>query len=99
MANITSTQSPLLRQSLPIIQRLGIETPIGLPEYLPEPEMTSSRVVPDKNNKNFLGLYYRVVIEALTDCANVTLFMRGSFGFEFEEPDVADKFQQFLIIN
>ena len=59
--------------------------------------MTPSPVAPDEDNDNFLGLYYRVDVEALDEWAPVTIFMRGSIGFVVQEPETTDDFKQFLI--
>ena len=60
--------------------------------------MTPSPVVPDEDHDHFLGLYYRVDVEALDEWATVTSFMRGSIGYVVQEPDITDNFKQFLII-
>ena len=78
-------------------QRLGIEIPLGLPEHIPQQEMTPSPVAHDEDNDNFVGLYYRVDVEALDDWATVTSFMRGSIGYAVQEPEITDDFKQFLI--
>ena len=79
-------------------QRLGIEIPLGLPDHMPQQEMTPSPVVPDEDHDHFLGLYYRVDVEALDEWATVTSFMRGSIGYVVQEPEITDNFKQFLII-
>ena len=56
--NKDSTQSPFLIDQVLINPRLGTEIPLGLPEHMPQQEMTSSPVDPDEDNDNFLGLYY-----------------------------------------
>ena len=61
-----SPESPV-REQRPNDPRLGIEIPLDLPEHLPEPEMISSPVAPDKNNDHFLGFFYRVEIEAFNE--------------------------------
>ena len=78
-------------------QRLGIKIPLGLPEHLPQQEITPSPVAPDEDRDNFLGLYYRVDVEALVEWATVTSFMRGSIGYVVREPEFIDDFKQFLI--
>ena len=78
-------------------QRLRIEIPLDLPEHMPQQEMTPSPVDPDEDNDNFLGLYYRVDVEALDEWATVTSFMRGSIGYVVQEPEITDDFKQFLI--
>ena len=96
-ANFDSPRSPLNEQ-VPNNQRLGIEIPLGLPEHMPQEEMTPSAVVPDEDHDHFLGLYYRVGVEALDERAAVTSFMRGSIGYVVQEPEITDNFKQFLII-
>ena len=95
-ANNDSPRSPLNEQ-VPNNPRLGIEILLGLPEHMPQQEMTPSPVAPDEDNDNFLGLYYRVDVEALDEWATVTIFMRGSIGFVVQEPEITDDFKQFLI--
>ena len=65
---------------------------------MPLQEMAPSPVPPDEDNDNFLGLYYRVDIEALKDWATVTSFLKGSIGFIVQEPEITDDFKQFLIV-
>ena len=77
--------------------RLRIEFPSGLPEHMPQQKMTPSPVAPDEDNDNFLGLYYRIDVEALDEWTTVTIFMRGSNGFVVQEPQITDDFKQFLI--
>ena len=60
-------------------------------------EMTPSPVAPNEDNYIFLGLYYRVDVEALDKWATVTSFMRGSIGYVVQEPEVTDDFKHFLI--
>ena len=60
-------------------------------------EMTPSPVAPDEDHDNFLGLYYRVDVEALDEWATVTSFMRGSIEYVVEEPEITDDFKQFPI--
>ena len=79
--------------------RLGIEIPLGLPEHMPQQQMTPSPVAPDEENDKFLGLYYRVDVEAFNDWATVTSFMEGSIDFIVQEPKITDDFLQFLIIR
>ena len=64
---------------------------------MPQQEMTPSPVAPDEDNDNFLGLYYRVDVEALDEWTTVTSFLRGSIGYVAQEPEVTDDFTQFLI--
>ena len=97
-ANNDSTRSPPLNEQVPNNQRLGIEIPLGLPEHMPQEEMTPSPVVPDEDHDHFLGLYYRVDVEALDEWATVTSFIRGSIGHVVQEPEITDNFKQFLII-
>ena len=96
-ANNDSPRSPPLNEQGPNNQRLGIKIPIGLPEHPPQQEITPSLVAPDEDHDNFLGLYYRVVVEALDEWATVTSFMRGSIGYVAREPEITDDFKQFLI--
>ena len=92
-----SPQYPPLNDEVPNNPRLGIEIPLGLPEHMPQQEMTASPVAPDEDDDIFLGLYYRVVIEALDEWATVTSFMRGSIGFVVQEPEIRDDFKQLVI--
>ena len=73
------------------------EFPLGLPEQLPEPEMTPSPVALDGDIDNFLGFQYRLDVEALNDWANVTQFTKGSIEFEVEEPDLTDNLKEFFV--
>ena len=66
-ANNIFPRSPPLNEQGPIIHRLGIEIPLGLPEHMPQQEMTPSPVAPDEDDDNFHGLYYRVDVEALDE--------------------------------
>ena len=59
--------------------------------------MTPSPVVPDEDHDHFLGLYYRVDVEALDEWATVTSLMRASIGYVVQEPEITDSFKQFLI--
>ena len=97
-ANNDSPHSPPFYDHVPTNPRLGIEISLGLPENLPQQEITPSPVALDENNDNFLSLYYPVDVEALNDWATVTHFMKGSIGFVVQEPEVTDDFMQFLII-
>ena len=97
-ANNDSPRSLPLNEQRPNIQRLGIEIPLGLPEHMPQEEMTPSPVVLDEDHDHFLGLYYRVDFEALDEWATVTSFMRRSIGYVVQEPEITDNFKQFLII-
>ena len=64
---------------------------------MPQEEMTPSPVVPDEDHDHFLGLYYRVDVEALQEWATVTSFMRGSIGYVVQAPEITDNFEHFLI--
>ena len=97
-ASIDSPRSSPLNEQVPNNQRLGIEIPLNLPEHMPQEEMTPSPVVPDEDHDQFLGLYYRVDVEALDEWATVTSSMRGSIGYVDQEPEITDNFKQFLII-
>ena len=66
-ANNDSPRSPPLNKQVPKNPRLGIEIPLGLPEHMPRQVMTPSPVAPDEDNHYFLGLYYRVDVEALDE--------------------------------
>ena len=76
---------------------MGIEISLGLPEQVPQQVMTPSPVAPDEDYDNFLGLYYRVDVEALDEWATVTSFMRGNIGYVLQEPQITDDFKHFLI--
>ena len=97
-ANKVSPRFLPLNEQVPNNQKLGIEIPLGLPEHMPQEEMTPSPVVPDEDHEYFLGLYYRVDVEVLDEWARVTKFMRGSIGYVVQEPEITDNFKQFLII-
>ena len=75
-----SPRPPPLNEQAPNNPRLGIEIPLGLTEHMPQQEMTPPPVAPDEDHDNFLGLYYRVHVEALDEWATVASFMRGSIG-------------------
>ena len=96
-ANDDSPRSLPLNEQVPNNQRLGIEVPLGLPEHMPQQEMTPSPVAPDEDNDNFFGLFYRVDVEAFDEWATVTSFMRGSIGYVIQEPEITVDFKQFLI--
>ena len=96
-AKIDPPRSPLLNEQRPNNQRLGIEIPLGLPEHMLQQEMTPSPVAPGEDHDNFLGLFYRVDVEALDEWASVTNFMRGSMGYVVQDPEFTDDFKQFLI--
>ena len=63
-ANNDSPRSSPLNKQVPNNPRLGIEVTLGLPEHMLQQEMTPSPVAPDEVNDNFLGVYYRVDVEA-----------------------------------
>ena len=46
MANRNSPQTPPTGQQVPLNLSLGIEIPLGLPDYLPEQKMTNPRGSP-----------------------------------------------------
>ena len=96
-ANNDSLRYPPLNEQVPKNRKLRIEIPLGLPENMPQQEMTPSPVAPDKYNNNFLGLYYRVDVEALDEWATVTNFMKGIIGFVVQEPEITDDFKELLI--
>ena len=96
-ANNDSPRSPALNEQRLNNQRLGIEIPLGLPEHMPQQEMTPSSVAPDEDHDNFLGFQYRVDVEPLDEWATVTSFLRGSIGYVVQEPEITDDFKQFLI--
>ena len=97
-ANNDSPRFPPLNEQRLKNQRLGTEFPLSLPEDMPQEEMTPSPVVPDEDHDHFLGLYYRVDVEALDEWATVTSFLRGSIGYVVQEPEITDNFKEFLII-
>ena len=96
-ANNDSPRSPPLNEQAPNNPKLGNEIPLGLAKHMPQQEKTPSPVSPDEDHDNFLGLYYRVDVEALDERATVTSFMRGSIGYVVQEPEITDDFKQFLI--
>ena len=64
---------------------------------MPQQQMTPSPVAPDEDYDDFLGLSYRVDVEALDEWATVTSFIRGSIGYAVQEPEITDDFKHFLI--
>ena len=64
---------------------------------MPEQEMAPSPVAPDEGHDKFLGLCYRVDVEALDEWATDISFMRWSNGYVVQEPEITDDFKQFLI--
>ena len=96
MANRNSPQSPPLQDQVPNQMRIGIE--IRLDPNMPELELTPSPVAGDHGSDNFLGLFYRVDVEALEEWADVSNFMMGGLGFWVEEPEVTSNFRDFLRI-
>ena len=89
-ANNDSLQSPTLDEQEPKIQRLGIESPLDLPEHMSQQEMAPSPVAPNEDNDSFLGLYYWVDVEALNDWATISSFMKRNIGFVVPEPEITD---------
>ena len=63
--NNDSPRSPPLKEQVPNNPRFRFESLLGLPEHMPQQEMTPSAVAPDEDNDNFLGLYCRVDMEVL----------------------------------
>ena len=96
MAHRNSPQSPPLQDQVPNQMRIGIEIPLD-PD-MPEPELTPSPVAGDDGSDKFLGLFYRVVEEALGEWAKVTNFMMGSLGFSVEEPEITSNLRDFNLI-
>ena len=76
-----------------------IEIPLGLPEHLPEQEVTPSPAAPNENDDKIFGLIYRLDVEPLNDWATVTQFTKGSLGYVVQDQDVAEDFKQFLFIK
>ena len=64
---------------------------------MPELELTLSPVTGNDGSDNFLGLFYRVVVEALEEWANVTKFLMGGLGFSVEKPEITSNFRDFLL--
>ena len=73
--------------------RIGIEIPLD--RYKPEPELTPSPVAEDRGSNEFMGFFYRVVVEALEEWANVTNIMKGGLGFSVELPEITSNFRYF----
>ena len=67
MANRNSAQSPPMRDQVPNNPRLRFQVPLGLPELLPEQEMTPSLMAPNENSDIFLGLIYCVDVQSLNN--------------------------------
>ena len=97
MAHKSSPKSPTVQKQGSNLPKLGIEIPLGSPPPLIPADCPSSEAA-DSANDNFLGFYHRLDAEALKDWTNVTLFVRGSIGFEVKKSDVTDNLKQFLII-
>ena len=76
--------------------RIGIE--IHLDSDMLELELATSPIAWDYGSDNFLGLFYRVNVEALGERAKVVNFMMGNLGFSFEEPEITSNFRDFLLI-
>ena len=96
MANRHSPQSPPLQDQVPNQTRFGIEIPL-YPDMI-EPELTPSPVAGDDGPDNFLGLFYRVDVEALEEWAQVTNFLMGGLGFSVEEQESTTNYRDFLLI-
>ena len=71
MANRNSPQSPPLQDQVPNQLRIGIEIPLD-PDML-EPELIPSPVAGDDGSNKFLGIFYRVDVEALEEWAKVKI--------------------------
>ena len=84
MANRNTPQTPRLQDQVPNQKRIGIENPLD-PD-MPQPGLTPSPVAGYHGSDNFLGLFYRLDVEALEEWANGTDFMMGGLGFSVEEP-------------
>ena len=54
-ANNDTPRYPPLNEQVPNNKNLRIEIPVGLPEHMPQQEMTPSPVAPDEDTDNFLG--------------------------------------------
>ena len=96
MAHRNSPQSPPQQDQVPKQMRIGIENPLD--PNMPEPELTPSPVAGDDESDKFLGLFYRVDVEALEEWAKVTIFMTGGLGISVEEPENTTNFRDFLLI-
>ena len=96
MANRNSPQTPPLQDQVPNQMRIGIEIPVD-PD-MTEPELTPSPVAGDDGSDNFLGLFYRVDVEALEEWAKLTSFMMGGLGFSVEDTEITTSFRDFLLI-
>ena len=66
---------------------------------MPEPALTPSPVAGDDGTDNFLGLFYRVGLEAPEERANVTNLMMGGLGFSVQEPEITLNFRDFILIR
>ena len=96
MENHNSSQSPPIQGQVPNQMRIGIEI---LPDPdMPEPELSPSQVVGDPSSDTFLGLFYRVDVEALQEWAKVKNFMIGGLGFSVEKPECTSNFRDFFQI-
>ena len=73
--------------------RIGIEIPLD--PYMPEPELTPSPVAEDHGSNEFMGFFYRVVVEALEEWANVTNIMKGGLGSSVEISEITSNFRDF----
>ena len=97
-ANNESLQSPPLNGQMSNNLRLEIEIPLSLTEHMPQQETTPSPVADDDGSENFLGLFYRVDVEAPEERAKVTNFKMGRVGFSVEDPENATNFRGLLLI-
>ena len=98
MANRTSPQSPPLQDQVPNQMKIVIEIPQD-PD-MPEPEMTPSLVAGNNGSDNFLGLCYRVDVEALEEWVVVTNFLMGGCASSVEKPEIISNFRaSFWIMN
>ena len=86
MANRNSPQSPPLQDQVPNQKSIGAEIPLD--SDMPEPEPIHSAVAWDDESDNFLGLFYRLDVEALEERANITNFMVGGLGSQLKNQNL-----------
>ena len=89
-------QSPPVQDQVP--KQMRIRTEIPLDHDMLEPELTPSPVAGDHGSHDYLGLFYRVDVEALGKWANVTNFIMGGLGFSVKKSEITLVFLDLLLI-
>ena len=93
VASNNSPQSLPLNEQVPQQMRIGIEVTLD-----PESELSPSPVTRGPGLDNWLGLFYRVDVDALEIWAKNTNIMSVSFGCSVEEPEVTEDLRKILKI-